>query len=153
MFGNLFNQKNNTDDQNAQGAVPQQPQVVQTGQTEQTTTSFGIQAGVPIVPGTIIQTVPVVTQTDTVTNVQTVPQPPPVGTVPVAPPTVTPDPTQPGVNPDTQPASMDPSKRENVSALSRLDARAAQVLHHAQEETKRVQQALIEPDQVLYGLI
>lgn len=50
-------------------------------------------------------------------------------------------------------STMDPQKKGNVSALSRLDARAAQVLHHAQEETKRIQQALIEPDQVLYGLI
>ncbi len=150
MFGNLFNQKNNNNDQNVQ---PQAPQVVQTGQTEQTTTSFGIQAGPAVIA-----------QTDTVTNVQNmpIPQQPPAPGVGVPPVSVQPPqgvpqpgtaPADPNVATEVQTVGMDPTKRENVSALSRLDARAAQVLHHAQEETKRVKQALIEPDQVLYGLI
>lgn len=49
--------------------------------------------------------------------------------------------------------TMDPSKRQNVAALSRLDPRATQVLQHATSETKRIQQALIEPDQLLFGLL
>lgn len=133
MFGNLFNQKKE-DTQ-----VPQTPpaQMVQTGQTQQTTAAIGVAGvGVPVM----------MAQTDMVTNTASpavVPPPPPTA---AQSPTVTPS-----VGVDAP--SMDPSKRENVSALSRLDARAAQVLHHAQEETRRIQQALIEPDQILYGLI
>ncbi len=47
---------------------------------------------------------------------------------------------------------MDPQKRENMFALSRLDPRALQVLHHAQEETKRLSQEFINPEQLLLGL-
>ncbi len=50
-------------------------------------------------------------------------------------------------------STMDPSLRGNVSALSRLDPRATQVLNNAQQETKRIQQQLIEPQQLLYGLL
>ncbi len=48
---------------------------------------------------------------------------------------------------------MDPSFRQNVSALSHLDSRTTQVLHHAQDETKRIKQAQIQPEQVLLGLL
>ncbi|MBI5045005.1 MAG: ATP-dependent Clp protease ATP-binding subunit [Candidatus Levybacteria bacterium] len=48
---------------------------------------------------------------------------------------------------------MDPTLRQNVSALSHLDSRTTQVLHHAQEETRRIKQAQIQPEQVLLGLL
>lgn len=48
---------------------------------------------------------------------------------------------------------MDPSMRQNLSALSHLDQRALQALHHAQEETKKIKQQKIEPEQVLLGLL
>lgn len=48
---------------------------------------------------------------------------------------------------------MDPAMRQNLSALSHLDARTTQVLHHAQDETKRIKQAHIEPEQILLGLL
>lgn len=48
---------------------------------------------------------------------------------------------------------MDPTFRQNLSALSHLDSRTTQVLHHAQDETKRIRQPLIEPDQLLIGLL
>jgi ATP-dependent Clp protease ATP-binding subunit ClpA len=48
---------------------------------------------------------------------------------------------------------MDPAFRQNLSALSHLDQRTTQVLLHAQEETKRIHQQMIEPDQVLIGLL
>lgn len=48
---------------------------------------------------------------------------------------------------------MDPSFRQNLSALSHLDARTTQVLRHAQDETKRIHQDHIEPEQVLLGLL
>ncbi len=160
MFGNLFNQKKDSEEQNVPVTPsvqqPQPPQMVQTGSVQQTTTGFGIQAGVPVVGPAIF------TQTDTVTNTQANPVPPQTPIMPGQ-PSVTPvAPVAPGMDPqqavgtptaDVSGGGMDQTKLENVSALSRLDARAAQVLHHAQEETKRVQQALIEPDQVLYGLI
>lgn len=41
----------------------------------------------------------------------------------------------------------------DMSALSHLDPRTSQVLTHAQEETKRIKQQYIEPDQVLVGLL
>jgi ATP-dependent Clp protease ATP-binding subunit ClpC len=46
-----------------------------------------------------------------------------------------------------------PAARLDASALSHLDPRAAQVLTHAQEETKRIKQQFIEPAQVLFGLL
>jgi len=48
---------------------------------------------------------------------------------------------------------MDPLMRQNLSALSHLDARTTQVLHHAQDETKRIRQAQIRPEQLLLGLL
>jgi ATP-dependent Clp protease ATP-binding subunit ClpA len=48
---------------------------------------------------------------------------------------------------------MDPAFRQNLSALSHLDVRTTQVLHHAQEEAKRTKQAQIEPDHILLGLL
>ncbi len=48
---------------------------------------------------------------------------------------------------------MDPTMRQNLSALSHLDARTTQVLHHAQDETKRIRQAQIRPEQLLLGLL
>ncbi len=43
--------------------------------------------------------------------------------------------------------------QSDLSALSHLDPRATQALTHAQEETKRIKQQFIEPDQVLIGLL
>src|SRR5690606_30887887 len=100
----------------------QAPQVVQTGQTEQTTTSFGIQAGPAVIA-----------QTDTIANVQNIPVPqqpvaPGVGvpSVPVSPvqgvpPVPASSPTDQSGVASAQTVGMDPTKRENVSALSRLD--------------------------------
>jgi len=48
---------------------------------------------------------------------------------------------------------MDPAMRQNLSALSHLDARTTQVLHHAQDEAKRIRQEKIQPEQVLLGLL
>lgn len=49
--------------------------------------------------------------------------------------------------------TMNPDKRENVTALSRLDPRMTQVLYQAQQEATRIKQAFIEPDQLLVGLL
>lgn len=165
MFGNLFNQNKNDNaeqqapvappvqDPQVQQPVQQHPQMVQTGTVEQTTTGFGIQAG----QSNAFQAGPTVfTQTDTVTNTQNTPVQQPVADAmqpaqPVA--GAAQQPQNPQQPTETHGGGMGQAKLENVSALSRLDARAAQVLHHAQEEAKRAQQALIEPDQILYGLI
>ncbi len=48
---------------------------------------------------------------------------------------------------------MEPSVRQGLSVLSHLDTRATQVLSIAQQETKRVKQALIEPEQLLTSLL
>lgn len=48
---------------------------------------------------------------------------------------------------------MDPAMRQNLSALSHLDARTTQVLHHGQDEAKRIRQEKIQPEQILLGLL
>lgn len=48
---------------------------------------------------------------------------------------------------------IDPTMRQDLNALSHLDTRASQVLRHAQEETKRIRQNEIAPEQLLYGLL
>lgn len=65
---------------------------------------------------------------------------------------------QPGQDSTQQPqvaggSPLDPQNRQTFSAMSRLDPRSSQVIHQASEETKRTKQALIEPDQLLFGLI
>src|SRR5258708_1454746 len=51
------------------------------------------------------------------------------------------------------PQAMKPTVREEVSALSHLDSRMTQTLVLAQQETVRMKQAVIEPDQLLYALL
>ncbi|HLD01805.1 MAG TPA: ATP-dependent Clp protease ATP-binding subunit [Patescibacteria group bacterium] len=50
-------------------------------------------------------------------------------------------------------SGIDPTKRQDMSALSHLDARTTAVLSHAQQEATRIKQATIEPEQVLFGLL
>lgn len=49
--------------------------------------------------------------------------------------------------------TSNPQARENITALSRLDPRANQVLQHAQELAKKNSQAEISPEHLLYGLL
>ncbi len=57
-------------------------------------------------------------------------------------------------NPDDKKGiTSDPTSRENVTALSRLDPRATQVLHQAQTLAKKNNQQQIMPDHLLYGLL
>lgn len=49
-------------------------------------------------------------------------------------------------------SGMDPEKRQNMFALSRLDPRTIQVLHHAEQETKRISQQFIGAEQLLLGM-
>ena len=58
-----------------------------------------------------------------------------------------------GQMPAQQGVGMDPEKRQNVTALSHLDARSNQVLQQAQEEAKRAHLGVIEPDVLLLGLL
>ncbi len=46
-----------------------------------------------------------------------------------------------------------PSTKHDMSVLTHLDSRAALVISHAEQEAKRIQQATIEPDQLLLGLL
>lgn len=50
-------------------------------------------------------------------------------------------------------SKMNPALRQNLSALSHLDARATQVLHHTQQEAAKIRQQHIEPEQLLLGLL
>lgn len=49
--------------------------------------------------------------------------------------------------------SLDPLKAADISALSHLDPRASQIIAHANEETKRLKQTFIEPEQLFLSLI
>ncbi|MEK7502475.1 MAG: ATP-dependent Clp protease ATP-binding subunit [Patescibacteria group bacterium] len=51
------------------------------------------------------------------------------------------------------PSPMEPSIRQGLSVLSHLDTRAAQILNVARQEAKRIKQALIEPEQLMIGLL
>lgn len=50
-------------------------------------------------------------------------------------------------------SSMQPNQRQDLSVLSHLDTRTTQVLNQAQQETKRIKQGTIEPEQILLGLL
>lgn len=50
-------------------------------------------------------------------------------------------------------SNMQPAQRADLSILSHLDTRCQAVLNQAQDEAKRIRQALIEPDQLLFGLL
>ncbi len=123
MFGNLFNQRKTGTDDNTQDVSKQ---------TTTTSVSSSSTGFVPIVP--IVSPIASSTHTETVkTSEEKVPSQ--------------------AESPSPKPSEgMDPTTRENVTALSRLDPRATQVLNQAQQEAKRVKQASIEPMQVLYGL-
>lgn len=51
-----------------------------------------------------------------------------------------------------QTSGLDPQKRQDLVAMSKLDPRTIQVLHHAQEEARRIAQQFIEPEQLLIGM-
>ncbi len=51
------------------------------------------------------------------------------------------------------PAGSNPSEGGDMAALSHLDSRTAQSLTKAQEETRRIRQQTIEPEQLLLGLL
>ncbi len=50
-------------------------------------------------------------------------------------------------------SSVDPVKEQEKTALSHMDPRASQVLVHAYEETKKIKQSFIEPEQLFLALI
>jgi len=50
-------------------------------------------------------------------------------------------------------SSIKPTTRQDLSVLTHLDTRTAVVLNQAEQETKRIRQQYIEPEQVLFGLL
>ncbi len=136
MFGTLFNQKNDNEEKKP---VPSgQDASVATGSTpvQDQTTPIGLANNQD-------QTSAQSTESVGVPQSQEGQQQAPSGT-----------PTQPGaVQKDDDTTGANPVQNQGMSALSHLDPRAAQVLTHAQEETKRIKQQFIEPDQLLFGLL
>ena len=120
MFGNLFNQRRVTKDDQGGSTT-----------TVQKTESAVLPLGVTPV---------VVNQTETIKTQNTNP--------PAQSASVSPVPTEEG----GVEKGLDPETRQNVTALSRLDPRATQVLNQAQQEAKRMKLATIELEQLLYGL-
>ncbi len=168
MFGNIFNQKK--EDETAQ---PQQPNQAQSGAPQAANTASPAadpNASQPVnnpapqtgsVPSDPNQPAPAAPADP---NAQNPGQP---NADPNQPVSQTPDgaqnppqetPAQPGsapTDPSSQPGQPDAGQQDpnDLSALSHLDPRATQALTHAQEETKRIKQQFIEPDQVLLGLL
>jgi len=159
MFGNIFNQKKTQDagtpqtdtqqpsaDQNQQ-AASQPPVDASTGQpptpTDGTPPPVDQSGGQPG-PGQPVDGQPV--------DGQQAPGEQPPGTDGAPAPT---DDQNASGQPNAQgeqPAPGSPQTAD-ASGLSHLDPRAAQALTHAQEETKRIKQQNIEPDQLLLGLL
>lgn len=52
-----------------------------------------------------------------------------------------------------QAGSQNSPMKADMNSLSHLDPRASQTLTHAQEESRRIHQQYIEPDQLLFGLL
>lgn len=133
MFGNLFNQKKATDNQGQ--TPPGQTPVQQT--TETTTQVVGsgvsVHASDDLLGGGHVDVINV--------------NPTPVQTVQST--TTT---SGPATQTDGS-LTATPSGRENLTALSRLDPRSTQVLHQAQTLAKKMEQAEIAPDHLLYGLV
>src|SRR5687767_11060486 len=131
MFGNLFNQKKND------------------AQPEETTQVVGAQVKVSGSDDFFGTPTPQVTETINVVApaAPAVPPPAPVAT-PVADP-AQPAPTAPETPANPGSLTSDPAARENVTALSRLDPRATQVLRHAEELAKKSSQQEITPDDLL----
>lgn len=59
----------------------------------------------------------------------------------------------PSPTPSSLPTPMNPQVRQGLSVMSHLDTRLTQVVNLAREESKKIKQALIEPDQLLVGLL
>lgn len=126
MFGNLFNQKRASDNQSADQNQNPAPIPVQGP-----TTTSGAEV-------TIQQT----TSSDLLGTTNKVQE-----TINVAPQ------NNPAPQPGANGLTASPEGRENLTALSRLDPRATQVLHQAQTLAKKMEQAEIAPDHLLYGLV
>jgi ATP-dependent Clp protease ATP-binding subunit ClpC len=129
MFGTLFNQKKTGDEDN--GPVVGEPQ---------TDSPAAAQDISPQTPG-VSQTEPSVPSSES--------------DAPTEPPSsaATESQTPVGLSDQSIKPAEDNTTRLDASALSHLDPRAAQVLTHAQEETKRIKQQFIEPSQILFGLL
>jgi ATP-dependent Clp protease ATP-binding subunit ClpC len=150
MFGGIFNQKKEKDDQTPQAAQPQSAQPVEQNQSYE---NNGQSMQSPAAQTYTAQ--PGIGQAQTQTTQQYNPNP--TSQMPSQPvSTQTPQPSTPGGQTETPVANTTPTTpaiKADMSALSHLDPRATQVLTHAQEETRRLHQQYIEPDQVLFGLL
>ncbi len=142
MFGTLFNQKK--EEEKANEAAQS------VSGTDQATQNAA--PGDPAAPNSTQQTAglnPSFEQPASIDSIQQTQSPgsPPIGLAQNSP--VVESAGQQSANP----ASSDSISRVDSSALSHLDPRAAQVLTHAQEETRRIKQQFIEPAQLLFGLL
>ncbi|MFH1186847.1 MAG: ATP-dependent Clp protease ATP-binding subunit [Candidatus Levyibacteriota bacterium] len=77
---------------------------------------------------------------------------PPLGQSPMQQPPIPSSPSNPQQDGIVS-SSMQPGQRQDLSILSHLDSRTTQILNQAQQETKRIKQGLIEPEQILLGLL
>lgn len=143
MFGTLFNQKKEEEKGNdASSAVSAADQTTQNASPADGSFAAPPQPAEGFTPlSSTVPTAPIESiQQD---QNQT---PPPIGLAQ----------NQPVAPADSQSANIssnNPAARLDTSALSHLDPRSAQVLTHAQEETRRIKQQFIEPSQLLFGLL
>ena len=178
MFGNIFNQKKTKDDESSQvpsqdgqpGATTQNPNQVaapvEQGSPQssdpQVTAPDGNQTSQPNQSGTPVNGQTTDAMAPGQPSSELPPQSPGAGDptaqsgqAPVAgqPGQTTAQPGQSAATGPNAQAGGAATKAADMSALSHLDARATQVLTRAQEETRRIKQQFIEPDQILIGLL
>ncbi len=138
MLGNLFGGTKTNDNGVSTDQSAGIPPVTETTQTTQSSSATISASGPVVVAPVAAMALPTQTFQQTSTTTTTAPTSP---SIPIAAPAT------------ANSAAMDPSRREDLSALSHLDSRSMQVLMHAKQEAMRVQQAVIMPEQLLFGLL
>lgn len=149
MFGTLFNQKKEQDEE-----ANQLPDVSQPASNQEPTSPVGLSAQsqtpqpdatgfTPVATAQASSTAPVAVQSQNEAQTVSTQGMSQDASVQAAPAQST----------DTNTLSANPASRVDASALSHLDPRAGQVLTHAQEETRRIKQQFIEAPQLLFGLL
>jgi ATP-dependent Clp protease ATP-binding subunit ClpC len=175
MFGSIFNQKKDQDDPSAQnagtsqaGATPLADQTQQNQAPASSTPPPSVFSSQPQQPVNTDQQP--TTPTDTTNPTSGPTQPAPDDSTPMpADPNATESPLQTNPTDSTSQDSnttastgsggqsssgaSDQAPGSDLTALSHLDPRTAQSLTHSQEETRRIKQQTIEPEQLLLGLL
>lgn len=157
MFGSIFKKDQNdvTTQPASSSSAPSQPAAGQTASPQVSTQSDQQTQSLP--PASVFSNTPPSISAPADTQV---PSSDPINMTQPSPLDSSPQTDQSSVSPMTnENSSSTPTKettspaQSDLTALSHLDPRTAQSLTHAQEETRRIKQQNIEPEQLLLGLL